>query len=508
MPIQSYILAHDLGTTGNKATLFDADGNLVDSAFAGYPTSYPHPNWAEQEPADWWRAVCATSQEILSKAHIDASMIAAVGFSGQMMGCVAVGAHGQPLRSCIIWADQRAQKQAAHMAAVCGGDEIYRRAGHRASPAYSAPKILWVRDEQPEIYREAVCFLQPKDYVVYRLTGRFATDYSDASGTLLFDLVERRWIESFLASLELPVDRLPALYPSNAVVGAITALAAAECGLAVGTPVVIGGGDGSCAGIGAGVIEPGDAYCNIGSSAWISVASIAPVPDPQQRTITFHHVHPQRYCPMGTMQAAGGARDWAWKVLDGEGRGASGEVLDAAAANVPAGAGGLIFLPHLMGERSPYWNPLARGAYVGLAMPHGKPEMARAALEGVAFNLRLILDCLRAQVSGIEAMRFIGGGSKSPLWRQILADVFQLPIHVLALQGDATSWGAAVAAGVAVGVYDWEIAAARSQVSTVVEPNPAQASLYDELLAMFVESYVALEPIFARLEKLQSGFRP
>lgn len=491
------ILAHDLGTTGNKANLFDADGALLGSAFAGYATAYPHPNWAEQEPADWWQAICVTTQQLLAETGADPQAVAAVSFSGQMMGCVPVDAAGAPLRSCIIWADQRAEAQAAHMAAVCGGERVYRVSGHRASPAYTAPKILWVRDHQPEVYRRAVCFLQPKDYLIYRLTGRMVTDYSDASGTLVFDLVKRAWDEDFLAALELPVERLPALVCSTDVVGEVTPAAAAATGLAAGTPVVAGGGDGSCAGVGAGVVEPGEAYCNIGSSAWISIASAAPVLDPQQRTVTFHHLHPERYCPMGTMQAAGGARDWSRRVLQGDGD------LDALAAAVPAGAGGLLFLPHLMGERSPHWNPRARGAFVGLAMPHGKGELARAALEGVAFNLRFILDALRAQTEGIRAIRLIGGGGRSPLWRQILADVFDLPIHVLALQRDASSWGAAIAAGVGVGLCDWSMAAASSQVVEAVEPDAGRAALYAEMAALFMEVYRALEPIYPRLAALQ-----
>jgi xylulokinase len=495
-----YILAHDLGTTGNKATLFDAEGALVGSAFAAYATHYPQPNWAEQEPEAWWRAVSLSSQQLLHDTGVPARDIAAIGFSGQMMGCVPVDAQGRALRSCIIWADQRAQAQAARMAERCGEAAIYRRNGHRASPAYTAPKILWLRDEQPEIFAAAHCFLQPKDYLIHRLTGAFVTDYSDASGTLLFDLVERRWIDEFLGKLDLDPAVLPALHPSTAVVGAVTAAAAAATGLAAGTPVVVGGGDGSCAGIGAGVIEPGDAYLNIGSSAWISIASSTPVLDPLERTVTFHHVHPERYCPMGTMQSAGGAREWAWRLLH------DGDLdLDAAAASAPPGANGLLFLPHLMGERSPYWNPLARGAYVGLAIPHGKAELARAALEGVAFNLRLILDCLVAQSPDIREMRFVGGGSRGALMRQILADVFAMPIHVLALQGDATSWGAAVAAGVGVGLYEWSVAAQRSQVAAVVEPERGNAAVYAELLGLFKESYAALDPVFARLAQMQTG---
>ena len=494
---KSLILAHDLGTTGNKASLFDADGALLGSAFAGYDTDYPQANWAEQNPDDWWRAVCDTTRELLSETGAAPTAIAAVGFSGQMMGCVPIDAAGRPLRSCIIWADTRAQSQALRMADLCGSSRIYRTAGHPASPAYSAPKILWVRDEQPEIYEQAVCFLQPKDYLVYKLTGSLVTDYSDASGTLLFDLETRSWDQDFLAALDLPKDRLPALHASIDVVGEVTREAADATGLAVGTPVVIGGGDGSCAGVGAGVIAPGDAYCNLGSSAWISVASSAPIPDPKERTITFHHVHPQRYAPMGTMLAAGGARQWAWELLAQE-----GVDLEAALDETQPGAGGLVFLPYLLGERSPYWNPLARGTFVGLSMSHTRPQMARASLEGVALHLRLILDALSEQVPGIEIMRIIGGGTRSPLWRQILADSFRMPVHTLDLQAGATSWGAAVAAGVGVGLYDWSIADERIRVIDVTEPNVENMAFYDELASIFADTYSALEPIYERLARL------
>jgi xylulokinase len=408
-----------------------------------------------------------------------------------------VDGSGRPLRSCIIWADQRAQAQAAHIASTCGAETVYRRSGHRVSPAYTAAKILWLRDEQPEIYNRSACFLQPKDYLVQHLTGQFVTDYSDASGTLLFDLSRRTWDEELLDRLDLPVEHLPALHASSDIVGHVTSQAAEATGLAAGTPVVAGGGDGACAGVGAGVVEPGQAYCYIGSSSWISISSQQPILDPRQRTFTFHHLHPDRYCPMGTMQAAGGARDWAWKLLSGQ-----GADLDAAAARVAPAAQGLIFLPYLLGERSPHWNPLARGAFVGLAMPHDRGELARAVLEGVALNLRLILDTLRAQVPGIDAVRLIGGGSRSPLWRQILADCFKVPVHLLSLTSEATAWGAAVAAGVGVGIYAWDIAGERSQVTDVVEPDQAQVACYDELVAIYADTYAALEPIFARLAQL------
>ena len=302
----SYILAHDLGTSGNKATIFDADGHLVASAFAPYATVYPQPNWAEQEPTAWWQAVCDTTRQLLATSGVAAEAIGAIGFSGMMMGCLPVDAGGTPLRSCIIWADQRAQAEAQEVAAACGADEVYLRCGHRTSPAYCAPKILWVRNHQPDIYARAAKFLVPKDYIVHKLTGVFATDYSDASGTLLFDLVQRCWHKPFLQALGLDAEQLPALHPSNAVVGRVTPAAAAATGLAAGTPVVIGGGDGSCAGAGAGVIEPGSAYCVIGTSAWISISTLAPLPDAQAAHDDLPPRAPAAVCPHGC--AANGRR--------------------------------------------------------------------------------------------------------------------------------------------------------------------------------------------------------
>ena len=498
MAQKSLILAHDLGTTGNKASLFDADGALLGSAFAGYDTDYPQPNWAEQNPDDWWQAVCDTTRQLLAETGADPKTIAAIGFSGQMMGCVPIDAAGRPLRSCIIWADTRAQAQALRMADLCGSSRIYRTVGHPASPAYSAPKILWVRDEQPEIYEQTVCFLQPKDYLVYRLTGSLATDYSDASGTLLFDLETRSWDQEFLAALDLPEERLPALHASIDVVGEVTREAAAATGLAVGTPVVIGGGDGSCAGVGAGVIEPGDAYCNLGSSAWISVASQRAHPRSQG---AHHHLPP---CASSALRAhghhAGRGRCTPVGVGTAGPRGCrSGRCCCRNASGEPAAWS---FCPTCWVNGRPYWNPLARGTFVGLSMSHTRPQMARAVLEGVALHLRLILDALSEQVAGIETMRVIGGGTRSPLWRQILADSFRMPVHTLDLQAGATSWGAAVAAGVGVGLYDWSIADERIRVVDVTEPNADDMAFYDELASVFADTYSALEPIYERLARL------
>ncbi|MEZ4622305.1 MAG: FGGY-family carbohydrate kinase [Caldilineaceae bacterium] len=393
-----------------------------------------------------------------------------------------------------------AQAQGARIATACGENTVYQRTGHRPSAAYTAAKILWIRDEQPTVFAQTACFLQPKDFIVHRLTGIFAIDYSDASATLLFDLTTRSWSDEIIQALGLTKDQLPLTVPSTTVVGTVTAVAAAATGLATGTPVVIGGGDGACAATGAGVIEPGQAYCYIGSSSWIGISTAQPLLDPDQRTFTFHHLHPERYTPTGTMQSGGGARDWAWHVLQDD------QDLDALAATVQPGAERLLFLPYLLGERSPHWNPHARGAFVGLAMPHERPQMARAVLEGVALNLRLILDAMRASMgeraTPIRAMRLIGGGGNSRLWPQMLADCFNLPIHQLTLTGEATSWGAAVAAGVAIGLYEWSLAAERATVTNVIEPDPTTVALYAELATIYTDTYRALEPIYGRLAQL------
>lgn len=488
----SYLLAHDLGTTGNKANLFDPSGRLCASHLETYGVTYPHPQWAEQDPSDWWRAVCDSTRALLRAVPDAKDNIAAVSFSGQMMGVIPVDRAHRPLRRAIIWADQRAVAEADLVSDRCGQNEVYNRTGHRISPAYTVAKILWLKRNEPEVYGQAQKFLCAKDYASLMLAGTLMTDYSDASGSNIFDLRTRTWCSDYLGRLELDEQQLPEIVSSPTVIGTVTRAAAEATGLPAGTPVVAGGGDGACAAAGAGVIEPGACYCNLGSSAWISFSSGQPLLDPQRRTFTFHHVHPARYTPMGTMQAAGGARDWLARV--------AGQVDDEEIEHVPPGAGELMFLPYLIGERSPWWNPHARGAFIGLTMQTTKVDMARAVLEGVAYNLRLILDSLASQGANIQAVRFIGGGARSAVWAQLLADVFDKPIQVLDLAADATAWGAAVVGGIGIGLYkDWSIAAARSQVTRTYEPDAQHVARYADLLANFSKAYYALEPINEQL---------
>lgn len=497
----AYILAHDLGTTGNKANLFDADGQAVRSAFAGYATRYPRAGWAEQDPADWWRAVVETTRALLAEPGIAPQEIAAVSFSAQMMAGLPVDAAGQPLRPAIIWADQRATREADLLREACGAEQLYRRTGHRISAAYTGPKMLWIREHEPELFARTRIFLQAKDYVAYRLTGQFATDYSDASGSNLFNLDQRAWDEEILAAVGLARGLLPEAHPSHHVAGQVTLEAAVATGLLAGTPVVIGGGDGACATVGAGVVGEGDAYNYIGSSSWMAVASPRPLYDPQQRIVNFAHLDPQQVCPMGTMQAAGGAYQWlsGW-IARGEENPERYREMDRWAAQTPPGAEGLLFLPYLMGERSPYWNPEARGAFVGLSMRHGRGHAARAAMEGVAYNLRMILDALTEQGVAPQAMRLIGGGAKSAVWRQILADILGLPILRPQLLAEATALGAAIAGGVGVGLWpDYGVAHRLVAAAEAERPDPAARETYNARYPLFQEVYRALEPLYGRL---------
>jgi xylulokinase len=499
-----YILAHDLGTTGNKATLFDAaNGAAVATAFEAYETAYPHPGWAEQDPADWWRAVQDSTRGLLDASGVAPGDVAVVSFSGMMMAALPVDAAGTPLRPAIIWADQRATAEAEFLAHCCGVEEVYRRTGHRASASYTAAKMLWIQRHQPEVYARARQFLQAKDYAAYRLTGVFATDYSDASGTNLFDLERRDWAVDMIEAVELDAHKLPPARPSSTVIGQVTPEAAVGTGLLAGTPVVIGGGDGACATVGAGSVRPGDAYNYIGSSSWIAVTAGRPLYDPQRRTFTFAHLDPALYFPTGTMQCAGGSYDWLERLLRGEGETRLYDEMSAAAASVEPGARGLLFLPYLIGERSPHWNPLARGGFVGLTMSHGRPEVARAVLEGVALNLKMILDAFLEQGAAITAMRLIGGGARSALWRQILADVYGLPILRPALLAEATSLGAAIAGGVGVGLFsDFGVAHELVTVEEAEQPDPVRGQRYAALCDLFQQTYTALEPIFERLATL------
>ena len=500
----NYVIAHDLGTTGNKATLYDREGKLVGAESYAYATEYAHTGWAEQDPDDWWLAVCQSTKRLLRETGVHPEDIACITFSGQMMGAVPLDREARPLRKAIIWADQRALQQERWIAERLPFEDIYQITGHRLSASYSLAKILWLRDEQPEIYQAAHKFVHAKDSIVARLTGNFVTDPSDASSMNLYDLRAGEWSSEILDAVELDADKLPEIRPSTDVVGEVKASVADEVGVAAGTPVVIGGGDGACAAAGAGVIEAGSAYNYVGSSSWIALSTPEPIYDPAYRTFTFGHVIPDMFMPTGTMQAAGASYQWTRDQLSlfeketAERLGISPyELINLEIAQVQPGAEGLFFLPYLMGERSPRWNPLARGAFIGLTIRHTRAHMYRAVLEGVTMNLRVILDAFRAQGTDIESMRLIGGGASGQVWNQIMADIYGMPVQRLAILEEATSMGAALVGGVGVGLYaGFDMIERMNAVAATLMPAAAASQTYERMMPVFNRLYDALEPVY------------
>ncbi|MCL2703180.1 MAG: FGGY-family carbohydrate kinase [Defluviitaleaceae bacterium] len=501
-----YILAHDLGTSGNKATLYALDGTLKGSLVCDYPIYYPFSGAVEQNADDWWRAVCDSTKQLLEQTGISAPEVACACFSAQMMGCLIVDKNNVPLRPMLIWADTRSSVQEKYMTERAGMENGYKITGHRLSASYSAAKLLWIRDNEPELYAKAAKMLHAKEYIIYKLTGEIVTEYSDASGTNLLDINKKEWSQELLSAFGIPRSLLPDIYPSAHIAGKVTAEAARLCGLPEGTPVVIGGGDGSCACVGAGVVKAGKVYNVVGSSSWISTASEKPVFDPEMRTFNWFHLDDSLYTPCGTMQAAGYSYAWFRDALCGE-QGYAGfvagvsayKLIDKLVEYTEPGANGLLFLPYLLGERSPLWDHNARGAFVGLGITSGKGDMARAILEGVGFNLKTILNILEKD-SPADEIVMIGAGVKGDVWLQILSNIWQKPLLVPAYLEEATSMGAAICGGVGIGAYkDFSVAETLNKPVRRIEPDKSTADIYKKLYKIFRDTYVQLKPIYQSL---------
>ncbi len=503
-----YLLAHDLGTSGNKATLFSVDGELIASRTASYPTRYFHGNWAEQDPQDWWKALCETTQQLL--VDVDPAQVACVTLSGQMMGCTPVDAQGRALRPSLLYCDQRATEQAQRIAERVDRAEFYGIVGHRISESYSLEKLMWLKQHEPDVYRQTARTLCAKDYINCQLTGQFATDYSDASGTNAFDLNTFQWSERLLAAAEVDGALFPTARPSTDILGEVTSEAARATGLRAGTPVAVGGGDGSCAGVGVGCVRPGTAYNYLGSSSWVALTVERPIVDPEQRTMNWAHCVPGYLHPSGTMQAAGASYQWLKNTVctaetaEALDRGEDVyERINRQVEQSAPGSGGLVFLPYMLGERTPRWNANARGAWIGLNLATRREDLIRSVMEGITMNLGIIVDIFRQHVP-LDTMTVIGGGAKSAVWRQMMADIYDCRIEKLNYLEEATSMGAAVIGGVAVGLFpDFDVIDRFVRVDDVVHPQPANQPIYRKMLPIFERCYHALVEVYDDLAAWQ-----
>ena len=490
----SLVLGLDVSTTAAKAVILDRAGRTAAAGRAEYSYQTPRPLWAEADPRRWWEGAAAAIREAL--AQISSREVEAVGLAGQMHGCVLLDSAGEVVRPAILWNDQRT-------AAQC--DEIRRRLGDRllsitgndALTGFTAPKLLWVREEEPESWARTAQMLLPKDYVRFRLTGESATDKADGAGTLLMDTAARAWSEEMLAALEINPDWLPTAFEGPEITGTVHEEAARATGLTAGTPVVAGGGDQAANAVGCGAVDPGTVALSLGTSGVVFAPTREPVTEPEGRVHSFCHCLPGRWHLMGVMLSAAGALRW---FRDALAPGTGFAELDAEAATAPAGAEGLLFAPYLTGERTPHPDPAARGAFVGLTARHGRGHMVRALMEGVAFGLRDSLQLMEsAGAPRPEQIRASGGGTKSPLWRQILADALQAEIAVTATAEGAAA-GAGLLAATGAGWFDsvGEAAAALVKVTQTTPPGPDQKA-YQNLHPLYQALYPALSPTFHSL---------
>ena len=534
-----YFLAFDIGTSALKTTVLSEQGHVAASAGFTYPTYTDATGAAEQDPGLWWKGVCQTARQLGESHPAIMRQIAGIGVSGHMLGCLPLDSGGNPVRPAMIHSDRRSVDACRQIERVIGKDAIYRLTGNVLDPRSSLCKVLWVKQNQPGQYASTARFVQAKDYIVSKLTGCMdVTDFSDASHAQWIDISKKAYLHDVFAELGIDVGKFPALYRGTDVVGRTTEAAASQTGLMQGIPVVAGGGDGACANVAAGLVRPGEIYCSLGTTAWISRNVSRPVFDVKQRVFNIMSLDGVNCGVFGTMQNAGKAIEWALGAFDFADPGE----LDAAASGVAAGSGGLTFLPYLDGERTPVFDSNARGVFFNIGSVHRRAHFARAVLEGTGYALRSILDIYRDHAkenaasgyhpqsesmnhsnrvdideniprtakqdlshdedSGIiNEMRLIGGGARSELWCRILADIMDVRLRTLNIPaGDATSTGAAFAAGVGVGLYGSLADAASSvRADRLVEPQPGLRDVYDSGFALYQKIYPHLQDLFQEL---------
>lgn len=491
----------DIGTSSAKGVLVDAKGHVIARAADDYPLHVPRPGWTEQDPEDWWAASCHVLKQLLE--HTDTPP-AAIGLTGQMHGAVFLNQTGTVIRPAILWNDQRTGDACDSIESTVGSETLRRITGNPALTGFQAPKILWLRDNEPDHYAQLAHVLLPKDYIRYRLSGAFATDVSDAAGTLLLDLTARDWSDHILDALHIPRAWLPEVFESPEITANVHDHGRAATGLAIGTPIVAGAGDNAAAAVGGGIVKSGTALVSIGTSGVVFAHSDSATPDTSGELHCFCHAVPGAYHLMGVSLASGGSLQWfADRIASDEAAVAQRlgrnlhELLAAEADTVAPGADDLYFLPYLAGERTPHMDPNARGAWIGLTLSHDRRHMVRAILEGVAFSLRDSLARIEAQGVTPDKLLLGGGGAHSDVWRRILAAVLNKPVAVQQDQ-EGPAYGATVLAAVGAGTYSDVETAVASMVSAPAQfesPDPELVADYAPRYATFTRLYPALRGI-------------
>jgi len=499
----TYLLGIDVSTTGVKALLVDQDGVVRGSANIEQPLYTPQPLWSEQDPADWWNGAVQSIRSVLAQTGLSGEAIQGIGLTGQMHGLTLLDENGVVLRPAILWNDQRTGAQCDEIRARLGKQRLVEITGNDALTGFTAPKILWVQQNEPEVFRKTRHILLPKDYVRYRLTGAFAIDRADAAGTILLDIKTRDWSPVMLDALDIPLEWLPKTYEGPEITGRVTPEAAALTGLTAGTPVIAGGGDQAAQAVGVGAVQPGIVALTLGTSGVVFATTSQPFIEPQGRLHAFCHSAPGRWHLMGVMLSAAGSLRW---FRDTVAPGSDYDSLTAPASGVAPCSEGLLFLPYLTGERTPYPDPLARGAFVGLTIRHGLPHMTRAILEGVAFGLRDSFELMKsAGLPAIQQVRVSGGGARNPLWRQILADVLDTEL-ITVNTTEGAAYGAALLAGVGAGVWESVDMACATLVKQTGRAAPVakNVALYQDGYAVYRKLYPALRQISYDTSRLVS----
>ncbi|MBU4349195.1 xylulokinase [bacterium] len=500
----NYLLGLDIGTSGAKALLISVEGKIISSKTTSYPLKTLHPGWAEQSPYDWWEATVNAIREIVSNDYIDANQIKGISLSGQMHSSVFLNKKMKVIRPAILWSDTRTSKQCKEIYTKAGGlDQLIHYVSNPALEGFTAPKILWLKENEPENYKNVKYILLPKDYIRYRLTGELFTEVSDAAGTLLFDVIKKRWSPGLLKKLEIDPDLLPPVLNSFDPAGKITKNVAEQTGLKFKTPVVAGGADNACGAVGSGIIQEGRVMVSIGSSGVVLAQTDDPQADQEGRIHLFNHACPDSWYMMGVMLSAGISYEWLKKKLFNNRL--SCAKLDQLAEEIEPGSEGLIFLPYLYGERTPHANANARGVYFGISGKHDQRHFTRSVLEGVTFALKDSLELIKDKGVKIKEIRAIGGGAKSRVWQQILADILGEEINLLNVE-EGPAFGAALIAGVGVGVYGSFAEAVNRiiKVEKTIIPRTQNSERYNQYYQLYKKLYYSLKENFKELAKLTS----